>query len=188
MKIIVLEGSSASGKTTTAKLLLDALTKKGKSARVIEEDLTLMPILNNRDSKISLDHLMRVIKTAFEGKFDFIIFDRLHLTASAITASNLSEYFKIEDELLNYHPLLVLLTIPQNQIPKRIRESIKFRNASWGEYVRKKGSDQEINEHYIEAQKKVIKQFKDSGLPKIQFDTSDKNYGVIAGEIIKKVL
>jgi hypothetical protein len=54
--------------------------------------------------------------------------------------------------------------------------------------VRKKGSDQEINEHYIEAQKKVIKQFKDSGLPKIQFDTSDKNYGVIAGEIIKKVL
>jgi deoxyadenosine/deoxycytidine kinase len=188
MKTIILEGSTASGKTTTAKLLADILIKKNKTVLVVSENKTLMPILSNRDRKISLDHLKKIIMSALDKPTEYLIFDRLHLTASAITSSSISEYQEIEKQLLLHNPLLILLTINEDEIPQRIRESIKYRGPSWERYVNKKGNELQINVHYIEAQKKVLKQYQDSLLPKIEFDTTGKNFDLIAQKIAGKIL
>lgn len=188
MKTIILEGSSASGKTTVAKLLRNIINKEKKSVYIAEEDQTLMPILSNRDYKISLNHLIKVIRSAYKNPVDYVIFDRLHLTASAITSSPMKDYEKIEKLLLTKDPVLVLLKIREKEIPQRIRESIKYRGPSWGEYVNKKGSESQINAHYIEAQRKVFKQYRSSQLPKMEFDTTEKNFDFIAEKIAEKVL
>lgn len=79
MKIIILEGIATSGKTSIKNKLADAFVEKGINFSIIEEDETLMPILDNKDRQISIGLLKEVISKALKEEKDFIIFDRLFL-------------------------------------------------------------------------------------------------------------
>jgi len=187
MKIIILEGSSASGKTRTANELLKLATNKGFQAKIIEESVTLMPILANRDCQVAIKHINSVIDQAIDSNLDMIIFDRLHLTPAAVTNSTLKKFAQIESKLKQFNSTIVFLEMKEEVIEKRIFDSMKYRDPSWEQYVRKKGSDKDIVRHYTDAQRKLQKLINETKLPIIRLDTTNQEFGKIAQVIAEKI-
>lgn len=221
MKTIILEGSSASGKTRTARKLVEICDKKNLNCLMVEESETLMPILHNRDEEVALEHILGILDEVYGQKrdqtsdklrdsstslrfarndtekhryvrndakiqYDIVIFDRLHLTPIAICKSSVAKFKEVEDELVKFNPVLIFLEMSEAKIPERVLDSIKYRSPSWGEYVHRKGSKEEIIEHYTLAQRKLQKLVKETKLPKIIFDSTDENFDRIAQEIASK--
>jgi len=183
MKIIILEGSTASGKTRSAKELVKIFCGNGIRCLLVEEDKTLMPILHHPNSEISKNHLLKIMNKTLKEKTDVIIFDRLHLTASAMTKSEIKKFEPIEKILLQHEPLLVFLKVKENKIPSRVIDSIKYRQRSWEKRIWEKGTRKQVDQHYIEAQRKIAKKYAQSKLPKIIIDSTDQNYAKIARKI-----
>ncbi|MCX6758183.1 MAG: hypothetical protein NTX14_00560, partial [Candidatus Nealsonbacteria bacterium] len=57
MKIIILEGIATSGKTIVIKELSKALIKQKASFSVMSEVETLLPLLDNKDKRKSIEFL-----------------------------------------------------------------------------------------------------------------------------------
>lgn len=188
MKTIILEGTSTSGKTVLAQKLFKIFVRDNWSCKIIGENRTLLPILENSDTRISLDYLLKVVQKAYAGDEKIVIFDRLHLTSLAITDDAMSNFARLEKKIEAHYPLLVFLKIKESEIPARIFGSMQHRNSSWIEYVNKKGDETAIIEHYIETQRKMYKFFCQSDLPKLEYDTTEEDFTKIAEDIAKKVV
>lgn len=188
MQTIILEGSSASGKTRTAKKLIEICQKKDKRCLLVEEKLTLMPIIGNRSAAVAKKHLLNLINETYNKEADLVIFDRLHLTPTAICQKDLKDFEKIELVLLKHNPLLVFLEIDEEKIPERIYDSINHRGPSWKLHIEQKGSRQKVVNHYIEAQRKLQKLINQTILPKVFFNTTSQDFDQIAQKLADMVL
>src|SRR3989344_1564069 len=185
MKIIILEGIATSGKSSVKNELVKILSSRGLDFLIIGEDETLMPILENTDKHTSLSLLQEVIGKVLNEKKDFIIFDRLFFTHIFRTHSVMEDYRMIEKMLMD-EALLVFLKIDEAIIPERIANAQKHREKSWGEYVQKKGTTDEINQYYINQQRTLLKLLEQTQLPYKIYDTTNMEFDSIAEDVIKQ--
>ncbi len=187
MQIIILEGISTSGKTSVKNELSKTLTKKDISFSVIGEDKTLMPILENTDKNTSIDFLKRVLADTLTTKKSIIIFDRLFFTHIFRTNSGIKDFKEIENILLKYNTLLVLLTVEEDAIDQRIFEAMKYRDAKWKKFIKRKGTKKEIIDYYKNQQKFLRKLINQSALPNLIEDSTDLNFKRISKNIFEKL-
>lgn len=182
MKIIILEGIATSGKTSVKNKLTELFVEKGISFAVIEENQTLMPILDNKDRQVSIDLLKKVIGEALKEEKDYLIFDRLFFTHIFRTNSSVEEFREIE-KMIQAQTLLVFLKIDESEIPERINKAREHREKSWGEYIAKKGNDEEIYQYYIDQQRFLLGLLKETSLNYKIYDTAGLDFAKIAKDI-----
>lgn len=187
MKIIILEGIATSGKTTIKNILTKKLGSKKLSFEVIDEEQTLMPIIENKDIAVSIDLLSKVIKKAVSKNNDFIIFDRLYFTHIFRTNAHIEDFKIIEDIISQHETLLVLLTINEETIPKRIFGAIKHREKNWKNYVKRKGNNNKIMEYYKNQQKLLLDLIEKINYNHIIEDTTDLDFKKITDSIYNKI-
>ena len=181
-QIIIFEGVASSGKTTLEKMLLNKLP----DPILIDETETLMPLIDNRDVTQSISYLNKILEKIETLKQENIILDRFHFTHAFRTHSTLASFQEIEQRLNKYSTLVVLLTIPEEQIPDRIRETIAQRGDHWAKG--KQGTLEERVAYYQNQQIYLKNLCGQTTLPHIKIDTSDKNWERCAEEIEKAVL
>ncbi len=186
MKILILEGIATSGKTTIKNRLKKYLDKKDLNYLVVEEDETLMPILNNTSKKISIAHLKKVIKKALAQKKDILIFDRLYFTHIFRTKSSIND-FKIIENLLRKSSLLIFLKIDKRKVGKKIFEAMKQRPQKWADYVNKKGGKKDIINYYTNQQELLLKLLKKSSIKHIIYNSTKENPKDITKDILDKL-
>jgi thymidylate kinase len=185
-KIIIIEGIATSGKTTLKDKLVSFLTASNHKVVVVGEDQTLMPILHNTDKGVALKLLDEVIKSVLATDNEIVIFDRLYFTHIFRTHSTTQDFSQMFDLLLGHQVLIVLLTVEKSSIRNRILMAMEQRGSGWTEFVKKKGTDDEIAQYYIDQQDKLIDLVEESSLPTAVFNTTSGNYEEIKVEIIKK--
>ena len=183
MKIIILEGIATSGKSSIKDKLAKAFVEKEINFSIIEEDETLMPILNNTDRQTSINLLKNVISKALKKKKDFIIFDRLFFTHIFRTNSSIDDFRNIE-KIINDQALLVLLKIDESKIPERITHAREHREKSWNEYVGKKGNNEEIFQYYTNQQRLLLNLLKGTSLKYKVYNTTNMDFDDIAKDIL----
>ena len=186
MKILILEGTATSGKTTLINKLETHLKKKHLTYSIIKEEETLRPIIYNTSKKISLNFLKKVIKKGLNQKKDILIFDRLYFTHIVRTNSKIKDFKEIEN-LFKTNTLLIFLKMNQNKIKERIYKEMKKRGKKWLTYIRKKGSDKDIVDYYIDQQKKLLNLLKKSSIKHITYNTSKLTTHDIMRKIIDKM-
>ncbi len=182
-KIIILEGIATSGKSTVIKYLSQLLDKSNLTFTIVGEDVTLMPILNNTEKEVSLDLLKRVINNAIQEGKDFIIFDRLFFTHIFRTNSEYGEFRQIE-EMIQNSALLVFLKIDEEKIPVRIEYARQHRDKAWENYIRTKGSDEEIYQYYIDQQRILEKFINKTSLKYQVYNTTNLEFESIAQDLL----
>jgi len=188
MKLLIIEGTSTSGKTTLANILDKKLNVSGRSSRLVREDKTLMPVLKSDDPAVHVEHIEKIIASISKEDYEFVITDRFHLTSAAVCNMPESDFSKIEDSLLNFDPLIVFLEIDSDKLGSRIFEAMKHRDPSWNEHVTSKGTKEEITSWYLKTQEKLLSRIDTSRLKHLKFNATDSNYEKIAKEIIKEII
>ena len=183
-KIIILEGIATSGKTTLKEKLALYFIDTGHKTEIVSEDETLMPILHNTEKIASLKLLNEVLKKTLETEADIIIFDRLYFTHLFRTKSSLADFSSIENLLSQHQSLTVLLTIEKTAIKERIFKAMQHRDTEWTEFVKKKGTDDEIVKYYQDQQDKLLELTKESKLPSLILDMTDNDYDGAMRKII----
>jgi len=187
MKIIILEGIATSGKTSVKNKLAETFAEKGINFSIIEEDETLMPILNNTDRQISINLLKNVISKALSEQKDFIIFDRLFFTHIFRTNSSIDDFKEIE-EMIQDRSLLVFLKIDESKIPERIAYAREHRDKAWNDYVSKKGTAEEIYQYYTNQQRLLLDLLKKTSLKYKIYDATNIGFVDISKDILQTIL
>jgi len=183
MKTIIFEGIATSGKTSVEKNLVELLKSKNISHCLIDEGVTLMPVLKNTNLEKSLEILKQSIDLAFKQNKEVYIFDRLHTTHALRTETELREFKEIEDELLKHNPIIIFLKVSESKIPERVLWALNNRPANWVKHARTYGSDEQIIQHYIDQQNELEQAIKSSTLPYTIIDTSQMGFDEIAERI-----
>jgi len=187
MKLIIIEGTSTSGKTTLANLLNEKIDVLGRNAHLVEEDKTLMPVLRSSDPFVHIDHINKIIASISKEKYDFVITDRLHLTSAAVCDMSKTDFEKIEDSLLKFDPVIIFLVIDSDRLGNRIFEAMKHRGPSWNEHVTAKGTRKDIASWYLETQEKLLSRLKSSRIKHLKYNATDSNYKKIADNILREL-
>ena len=113
MKLIIFEGIASSGKTTLERMLVDRLP----NSKIVTEGDTLMPLIENRDPAVAIDHLRKLLVEFQKETAEYLIIDRFHLTHAFRAHTSLKEFSVIEDGLCELgEVLIVLLTIDADSI------------------------------------------------------------------------
>jgi thymidylate kinase len=189
MKILIIEGIAASGKTTIINSLQILLSEKGVDFLVIDEKQTLMPILKKRDKENNLEFTRELLKNVLKNKKEIIIFDRFYLSHVYRSGCQVKDFESGSELLRPFNPVFVLLTIDKNKIKKRVFDTAKHRNLSWSEFIKEKGKDEdEIAEYYIDQQNDFLKLVQDIEFESIEFDTTDYDFDKVSREIYQKYL
>ena len=186
MKILILEGIATSGKTTVKNKLMNFFKKN----LVVEEDKTLMPILNNTNLNVSIGHLKKILKKALSfKKKDVLIFDRLYFTHIFRTGSSLKDFREIESLLLCNEVFLAFLKINKTKISKRIFNAMKNEraNTGWVEYVKSKGNKKQIISYYQSQQALLLDLLNKSRIDYKIYNTSKLDSDSITRKILKEV-
>lgn len=182
--IVIFEGIATSGKTTLQKLLLEKLTLENK-IKIISENMTLMPLIENKSQKVALNHLRKILLKLGSNKNNIFITDRFHFTHIFRTKSNIKYFKKFEKDLQNgFKVLIVLLYINEGSIKKNIENSLDIRK-TWAKG--KKGTIAEKVIYYKDQQRKLLRIAKESTLPVLKIDTTKKNWNKYILKIIKKI-
>lgn len=184
MKIIILEGVATSGKTTLLNKLGQYFQAHGIKYKTVSEEATLMPILENEDKNVSLDLLQGILAEELRGEAEYLIFDRLYFTHVLKTGSTLADFMAVKRVLKEHDCLLVLLTLKEEVIGPRVAASMEHRDASWREFVERKGSPEDIASYYINQQRQLIALARQSSLRVAVYDTTDKQYDEIAEKVL----
>lgn len=188
--LIILEGMSTTGKTMVQNALADILTKKKIKYQIVDQNEGLPPeTFVHRNPQKSLDFLMNYLKNNCAGKNTVYIFDRFHLSHFAITNGPTEYIVQIEQEILKYDPLLVLLTVDENKVKDRLEGAIQYRGDQWIENLALKGENRdEQAKWHLGTQRKHIQQFEISNLPKAEFNTTYSNFGKVAQNIYEQYI
>ena len=187
MKIIILEGTATSGKTTLANLLTAKLRRAGRKVFLVDENKTLMPVLKTPDAKTHLDHLNKIVGQFPQEDCDVIIADRFHLTSAAICDMSAAEFENIEKQLLKWDPIIVFLKVDEDELGNRIFKSMNHRGPSWRAHVSSKGGEKEIRAWYLETQEKLSAWLKKSKIKHITIDTTNPDYEKIAEKLLNSI-
>ncbi len=185
MKILILEGIATSGKTTIENLFEKYFVKNNITYKIIDEIETLMPQIENKDKNIAIEMLKRIFSKYTIETVDYLIFDRLHLTHTFRTNSEIKDFREIEEKLKEFNSKIIFLKIKEEVIKKRIFNAMEHRNEKWIQGVRSKGSDKEIVEYYINQQRKLIKHLEKTKLEYKTFNTTNSDFKKIFRKISK---
>lgn len=184
MKIIILEGIATSGKTSVRKELEQLLNYRNLKYSSIDEEETLMPVLNNANPEVSAKYILDVLKKYTLSEVDILIFDRLYLTHIWRTKSTPDLFEKSADILLEHHTSICFLKIPEEMISTRIEHTMSQRDDKWNEYVKTKGSTpEERSQYYSHQQNELLDLLQIIPVSHQIFDTGDKDFTQIAQEI-----
>ncbi len=179
-RVILFEGIASSGKTTLERMLNERI----KGSLLITEGRTLMPIFEEKNPHVVTDHLLGVLREINNEPAETIIIDRLHLTQTFRTRSPLSEFRAIEKLLCDTtHPFLILLSIQEEAILCRIKETDEYRAGTW--VKKKQGTYEERTEYYKDQQLKLKQEVKESSLPVLILDTTDKDWDRCLNRIVE---
>ncbi len=187
MKLVIIEGTSTSGKTTLANLLNEKYKVLGRSSHLVKENKTLMPVLRSSDPFVHIGHINKIIASISKEKYDFAITDRLHLTSAAVCDMSKTDFEKIEDSLLKFDPVIIFLEIDSDKLGNRIFEAMKHRGPSWNKHVIAKGTKKDIASWYLETQEKLLSRLKSSRIKHLNFNATDSNYEKIANKILREL-
>jgi len=190
MKILILEGIATSGKTTIKNKLVNVLKKRGLNYSVVEEDKTLMPILSNTDTDISINHLSRILKKVLSSKNkDIIIFDRLFFTHIFRTKSSLKNFKEIEYLLSRENTFLAFFKIDKKKISERIFNALKNERAEtpWVDYIKKKGTNKEIVNYYQKQQDLLLDLLKKTKVRNKVYNTTNLDFELTSRKILKEL-
>lgn len=179
-QIIIFEGIASSGKTTLERMLNDHI----KGSVLVTEGKTLIPIFEENDSRIAAEHLSGVLEEMRDERAETVIIDRFHLTQAFRTRLPSSEFQALEKRLCEMaHSFLVLLSIKEEAILNRIKETDEYRAGAW--VKKKQGTYEERTEYYKEQQRILKQRVKESSLPVLILDTTDKDWDRCLNEIIE---
>lgn len=180
MNILIFEGIAGSGKTTIEELLAGRL----KNARIISENEALMPMINNRDADLARRHLENILDEINEESGATLIFDRFHLTHAFRTESGLADFSDIETRLVELGSTqIILLTVQPDAIRERIEETMKHREGGWTQGARGAETVDGKVAYYTNQQERLIALAKESTLPHLIIDTTDKAWIDYADQI-----
>lgn len=173
MNILIFEGIATSGKTTVEKRLLEKMA----DAKVIEETETLMPLIDNHDIGLARGHLNQLLDRIEGQNYQYVIFDRFHLTHAFRTKAEISDFADIEERLKSLGDVLVvLLMIDQRSIRSRIEETMEYRKGGWNQGSQGATTIEEKIDYYTRQQKTLRGLIAGSGLPHLEIDTTSKNW------------
>lgn len=181
-RLIIFEGIASSGKTTLEHMLHEWM----KGSTIISEARTLMPIVENKESRRAIAHLSMVLDDVDRQSGDACIVDRFHFTHAFRTGSPLSTFHAIEERIAKcFTPLVVFLRMNDAAVPDRIKETMKFRGSSWSKG--KQGTDEEKTVYYRNQQTVLKGLMEQSILPVTEIDTSNKDWPRCLTEILRAV-
>ena len=184
MKIIILEGIPTSGKTSLIKEIEKHLRKSKKSYKIVFEDETFMPMLENKNVEIANAFLSNLLENYSKLDIDILVLDRFHYSLAFRTQSDLVNFKIIDKILLKYNTNVVLLKLPINVILERLKDSLKHRDSSWTEYLDKKGDDSQKLKYYTNQQEQLFKLASQSNLTNLCISTENKNWKKYAQTIL----
>jgi len=80
--------------------------------------------------------------------------------------------------------LLVFLKIDEEQIPARIEYARQHRDKAWDDYIRTKGSNEEIYSYYINQQRILENLINATNLKYKVYNTTDLQFESIARDLL----
>lgn len=177
-RAVIFEGIASSGKTTLERMLNERI----KGSVLVTEGKTLMPIFDEKDPRIGAEYLSGVLEEIRGEGSETVIIDRFHITQAFRTRSPLSEFQMLERRLCEIRqPFLILLSIQEEAILSRIQETDAYRAGTW--LKKKQGTYEERAEYYKEQQRVLKQRAKESSLPALIIDTTDKDWNRCLHEI-----
>lgn len=181
-RMIIFEGIASSGKTTLERMLQEKL----EGSVIVSEGQTLMPLIENKEPQKAFEHLAVVLDKMEKQSAGTFIVDRFHLTHAFRTGSPLSFFGGIEERMTKaFKPLIVLLQMDEDVIRERIEETVLLRGSSWQKG--KQGSLEEKVEYYKNQQRILTELTKQSHLPAMIVNTTDKDWPRCIREILIQV-
>ncbi len=184
MKIIILEGIATSGKTSVRNELEKILRARNLEYVFVEENETLMPILHNKDIKVSIEYINTLLNKYIAFKDKVLVFDRLFLTHIWRVSSEINQFKESLEILATNNATICFLQIPEQNISERIKTAMTHRDEGWLNYVKTKGStEEEVLSYYINQQKKLLDLLEKIPLTHKIFNTSGMDFKKIALEI-----
>ncbi len=184
MKVIIFEGIATSGKTTVTKLLADRYRALGKTVLVVDEQETLMPIIEDWSHEANITRCLESIKSATKENPDIILFDRLYFSHIFRTECDFADFEQVREALSLLNPTFVLLIVDPRVIESRIFESLRHRDASWAEFVWKKGRNRdEIIAYYTDQQQWFQRALAQTNFSKLIIDTTDQGFAAAAEQV-----
>ena len=180
--MIIFEGIASSGKTTLERMLQEKL----EGSVIISEGQTLMPLIENKEPQKAVEHLTAVLYGMEKQSAGTFIVDRFHLTHAFRTGAPLSFFSGIEERISKaFKSLIVVLQINEEVIRERIEETALLRGSSWQKG--KQGSLEEKVEYYKNQQRILMDLTKQSHLPSIVINTTDKDWPRCIREVLSQV-
>ena len=180
--MIIFEGIASSGKTTLERMLQEKL----EGSVIVSEGQTLMPLIENKEPQKAVERLAAVLDEMEKYPTTVFVVDRFHLTHAFRTGAPLSFLSGIEERVIKtYKSLIVLLEMDEDVIRERIEETALLRGSSWQKG--KQGSLEEKVEYYKNQQRILIELTKQSRLPSMTVNTTDKDWSRCISEILTKV-
>ena len=181
LKSIIFEGASTSGKTT----LIERLGTMLSHAHRVNEDLTLFPFLEKPALTHFQHHLRAVVEAAQACGEGVVLYDRLHITAAAVTNEAQASVRDFERWLLQFDPLLVFLEIQEDSFKARLARARAHRGPSWTVDMQGKGGTEDaVAAWYAGTQRKLLHYLEGSLLPILRFDATESRYDDIAAELL----
>jgi thymidylate kinase len=186
MRVIIFEGIATSGKSTVIKKLVESFNDS-LNVLIKDEADTHIPIMH-KQKWLNLQFFKNLVGDCIKKQVDIVIFDRLYLTQAYRSNNGLDSYREIEDSLMPYMPLTVLLKVDESSIAERVAKAVEHRSPDWGEYVRTKGKNtDEVANYYIAQQRGLIKLLEQSKLSYKILETTSHNYDEVV-EYLKRWL
>lgn len=180
--MIIFEGIASSGKTTLERMLQQEL----EGSVIISEGQTLMPLIENKEPQKAVERLMAILDGVEKQSATVFLVDRFHLTHAFRTGASLSFFDGVEERTIKIcRSLIMLLQMDEDVIFERIKETALLRGASWQKG--KRGSLEEKVEYYKNQQRILIELAKQSRLPSMIVNTTDKDWPRCIREVLTQV-
>lgn len=186
-KIIILEGMSTSGKSLLQNFLKNYFEKKGKRVTSVDEKEGLNILLDkqNRSLTKSLGVLKSLILNYTSQNYDYIIFDRFHISHNGtLKDSNFEDFDEIESLLKKFDSKIIYLHVDNSKIIQRIRDVLEttrkdssfekfFRNRVIPECNTLEEENQKIFSFYYVRINQHVEDLGKTKLPCLKIDVSD---------------
>ncbi len=185
-QIILLEGISTSGKTTIQNLLKKYFEKKEIKALNIDEKETIGHLINgDKTLETSLKVMKKLILDNINKKYEYIVFDRFHLSNhGTIKESSFEDYKEIENLLSENSGKIIYLHVDKEKVCNRIKSCMKNRKGidheKWFKRVTKgannsKEIDKTIYDFYENRINRHLEDIKKTRLGVLKIDVSEIN-------------
>jgi thymidylate kinase len=199
--LIFLEGVNTCGKSVISENLQDMLTKKGYSCENIHEKKILDTFLpDNITEEKNKSMLIKIFKDELKKDIDYIIFDRGYFSGLNYLNINFEKFRNIDNLLAKNGAIVILLHFDIKTIPKRIKNSLKYRERDFIDYYNKlisecKSSQEEdlaLIKSYDSSMKGFIKNIEKSKMKHIKIDVTNiynkDSYSKIMGRILTFII